>query len=79
MKTGRIEVKPSISPSSELVFSQGKYQKMDGGKKVGMKLPNVYCAGLLSEGHEGEEWARCQKCLKWTDTVSANCRKRAFV
>jgi len=55
VKTGRIEVKPPISPSSELVFSQGQHQKMDEEKKVRMKLPNVYCAGLFSEDHEGEE------------------------
>jgi hypothetical protein len=80
VKTGRIEVKPPISLSSELVFSQGQYRKLDGGKKVRMKLaPNVYCTGLFSEDHEGEKWARSQKYLKWVDTVSANYRKRAFV
>jgi hypothetical protein len=40
------------------VFIQGQYQKMDGGKKVRMKLtPNFYCAGLFSEDQEGEEGA----------------------
>ena len=24
----------------------------------------LYCAGLFSEGHDSEEWVRCQKCLK---------------
>ena len=33
VKIGRIEVKPRISPSSELVFSLGQYQKMDGERK----------------------------------------------
>ena len=83
VKTGRIEVIPPISPSSELLFSQGQYRKMDGGKRVRMKLtPNVYCAGLLglfSADHEDEEQARCQKCLKWVDTVRANLERGLFV
>jgi hypothetical protein len=55
VKTGRIEVKPKKFRHQESeVSSQGQKKKMDGDKKVGMKLTtNVYCAGLFSEDHVG--------------------------
>jgi len=36
-------------------------------------------AGLFCEDQDGEQWVRCQGCLKWAHTVWANHRKRAFV
>jgi len=39
----------------------------------------LYCAGLFSENHSGEEWVRCQKCLKWAHTVCADSPTRVFM
>jgi hypothetical protein len=48
VKTGRSEVKPPISPSSELVVPQSP-KKMVRGKKVTTKLmPNVYTVQVCS-------------------------------
>ena len=35
---------------------------------------------MLSVGtvQDGEEWVRCQRCLKWTHTLGANHWKRLF-
>jgi hypothetical protein len=43
VKTGGSERKPPISPSTELGVSQSQKKKMDGGKKVRMKLMPTVC------------------------------------
>jgi len=81
VKTGRSEVKPPISPWSELGVSSGSEEDDGLGKesKDAADAECLYCAGLFSEDHDGEELVRCQKCPKWAHTVCANYRERAFV
>lgn len=37
----------------------------------------IFCAGLFSDDHEGEDWIRCSKCFKWAHTLCANVGKRS--
>lgn len=36
----------------------------------------VYCAGLFSEDHEGEDWIRCSLCYSWAHTLCTGVGKR---
>jgi len=31
----------------------------------------LYCTGLFSEDHSGEDWIRCAKCFRWAHTLYA--------
>jgi hypothetical protein len=56
VKTGRSEVKPLISPRSELGLSSGSEE--DGwGKKAKNEADAacLYCGGFFSEDHDGKE------------------------
>jgi hypothetical protein len=61
--------------------SPKKKKKMDRGKgsEDEADAERLYCAGLFYEDHDGEEWVRCQNCLKWTHTVCVNYPERSFM
>lgn len=39
----------------------------------------IYCAGLFSDDHNGEDWIRCCKCTKWAHTTCADTMNARFV
>jgi hypothetical protein len=62
VKAAGSEVKPLISPSSELGVSSGHGEEENGwGKKVKCEadVDCLHCAGLFSEDHHDEEWILC--------------------
>jgi hypothetical protein len=67
VKTRRSLVKPSISPSSELVVSSESEVEDGYGKEIEDEADAkcLYCAGLFCEDHNGEARVRCQNCIKW--------------
>jgi hypothetical protein len=78
--TGKIEMTPPVSPSN--VLNNSSESEEDVGRRGSEDEADaecLYCAGFFSEDHDGEEWVRCRKCLKWAHTVCANYPKRAFV
>jgi hypothetical protein len=80
MKTGKTEMTPPVSPPSESDISSESEEDAWGRESEDeADAECLYCAGFFSEDHDGEEWVRCQKCLKWAHTVCANYPKRAFV
>lgn len=81
MKTGRNEVKPPISPSSDLGVSSGSAEEDGQGKESNGKSDAecLYGVDLFTEDHDGEEWVRCQKRLKREHSVFANYPKREFM
>ena len=64
MMTGRSEVKPPNSPSSELGVSSRSEDEGGGGKgsedEAGAEC--LHC--LFNKYHDGEEWFRCPKMSK---------------
>jgi hypothetical protein len=67
VKMGRSEVKPLISPSSELNVSSGSEEEDGGGKgsEDEADAECLYCVSLFTADHNGEGWVGCQKGLKW--------------
>lgn len=39
----------------------------------------IYCAGLFSEDHNGEDWIRCSKCFKWSHSLCADSENEVFI
>jgi hypothetical protein len=77
VKTVRSEVKPPISPSSELRVSAESEEDDGYSKEIEDEgdAECLYCAGLFSEHHGRETWVRCQNCLKWAHTLLRPTRK----
>jgi hypothetical protein len=65
MKTGKTEMTPPVSPPSESDISSESEEDAWGRESEDeADAQCLYCAGFFSEDHDGEEWVRCQKCLK---------------
>ena len=64
------------------MFPQGQKKRMVGGGGE-YDAGCLFCAVFMSEGHDSEEWVRCQKRLKGgihTHTQCVRkCRKRSSV
>ena len=70
VRTRRSGVKPPNSPSSEFGVSSRSEDEGGGGEGKWRRTDAdcLYCADSFSEEHDGEEWVRCQKCLKLAHT-----------
>jgi len=81
VRTAGSEVKPPISPSSELVVCSGSEEEDEWRKEIWNEAHAgcLYCAGLLSEDYGGEECVRCPKFVKWAHNIRASNPKRNFV
>ena len=59
----RFNIQPTTQPSGSEEDGCGKESE---GEVDGEYL---YCAGLFTEDHRGEDCFRCSQCLKWIHTV----------
>ena len=39
----------------------------------------LFCTGLFSEDHEGEDWIRCCSCLRWAHSLCADANTEKFI
>ena len=60
VKTGRSEMKPPITPSNKLGVSSGSEEEDGWGKESEVEddVEYLYCAGLFTEDHNGEDCVR---------------------
>jgi hypothetical protein len=71
MMAGRSEVKTPNSSSSEFRVSSESVNEVGWGKgsEDEVDAECLYCSGLFTKDHDGEEWVRCPKMSKWAHTV----------
>jgi len=62
------DLPPSDNPSdsdTKITVTLAK----DSTEEVEQDADCLYCTGRFTEDHNGEDWIRCAKCLRWAHTL----------